>query len=108
MHFIQLHVPTALGIYNFVKKKKVTYLDFYIPIIKELTANCKLPNPKNLMPRLSGRHFIEFVTSEKSPNPTKRCQVSYLHRMKKQTSTNVRPGLCVVLCFEMYHTELNY
>ena len=82
MHLIQVRVLDALEIYNYMKKKKVTYLDFYIPITKELIANCKLPNHKNLMPRLSSRYFIEFVTTEKSPNPTKRCQVCYLLYME--------------------------
>ena len=71
MHLIQVRVLDTLGIYNFMKKKESNLFRFFLFYHKKnslLIVNYQ--TPKNLMPRLSGRHFIEFITLEKSPNAT--------------------------------------
>ena len=66
--------------------------------------------------RLSERHFLKNIPAgegQKRQKPTRQCFVCSQLRGSKTKRTSYwcedcRKPLCVLLCFEIFHTELNY
>ena len=108
---------------------KVTYLSFlYDAIILMITATPDVPQhlinePGTDLPdRLTGRHFpFQKMPQEgsKDPRPTKKCRVCYTKGIKTKKGGPVKTayvcrfcpsnsGLHPDLCFELYHTVLDY
>lgn len=61
---------------------------------------------------LTERHFLKLIpASEKKIHPTKRCIVCHKHKQRKESRYicgQCNESLCVVPCFELYHTLKNY
>ncbi len=64
--------------------------------------------------RLSGQHFMDVIKATASRmNPMKKCVVCRKIGTRKETRYQCktcmsRPGLCVVPCFEVFHTETDF
>ena len=64
--------------------------------------------------RLSGQHFMDIIPATASKtNPATKCVVCVKHGKRKESRYKCKtciskPGLCVVPCFEIYHTEQNF
>ena len=62
--------------------------------------------------RLTERHFLMVIPpTEGKENPTKRCTVCLKHKTRHETRYQCRQcnvPLCVVPCFEVYHTQKHF
>lgn len=64
--------------------------------------------------RLSGQHFMDVIPATASRMiPMKKCVVYRKRVTRKETRYQCktcmsRPGLCVVPCFEVFHTETDF
>lgn len=121
-HLFDLAVLNASILYRELTKKDYPVKEFQINLIKQLLRTYHTPEQRNRagrrpedadsLLRLSARHFPTFLSAtESKPNPTKRCIVCVKNKKRKETRYVCEPcnvSLCVVPCFEIYHTKKNY
>lgn len=106
---------------------KVNHLQFRIKLVERILEEHHKPGliPRKGRPshdavplRLTGRHFPKLIpANELKKRPSKRCKVCCSHsvsgqkKARKETRyfcSDCNVPLCVVPCFEMYHTKANY
>ncbi|KAG8239925.1 hypothetical protein J437_LFUL019516 [Ladona fulva] len=95
---------------------------FHISLIREMVERFAGPkgrgggrkSEEDVPLRLSGRHFPKLVTSDacKSGLPCKACVVCKNKKKRRETRYMCDEcggvGLCIVPCFEIFHTQKNY
>lgn len=97
--------------------QKHSFLDFRLNLVRQLleitggTTSAK-PLPQNEIPfRLTERHFIaKCIRTGSDKSSYRRCQVCAKEKKEKRTSyccPKCEVALCVVPCFEIYHTKRN-
>lgn len=124
-HLLELAVWNTYILYKNAGNKK-TPLNFRMELIELMVAHYKEPSVNHkgrpstsaTPVRLSGRHFFEHVpATKKKMHPTRHCAVC--SRKKDERGKKIRResryqckqcdvGLCVVPCFEEYHTKLDF
>ncbi|PSN50037.1 hypothetical protein C0J52_03287 [Blattella germanica] len=118
-------VVNAMIIYNKNNQQRgIDHLAFMVNLVEGLLlrfsdeeqASRRVQSRKhssdNTIPRLCERHFISRIPpSGKKARPQRRCVVCTKNKRKKDTvywCRNCDVGLCLEVCFEDYHTKLNY
>lgn len=123
--FFHLLDMAVLNSYQMFKTTTTSYISiekFHLQLVKEVINKYRTPLSRtgggrpiaedNNELRLSERHFPSSVpATEKKMKPTKRCVVCSKHKRRAESrfmcsSCNV--ALCVVPCFETYHTKKNF
>ena len=131
-HFRHLLNQAVLNSYILFSKEisnaKTTHLEFRIQLIEKLLEVYHHPHqiprrgrPSSLQTnplRLTGRHFLKLVPANEGKDaPTRRCKVCCSHvdqngkKIRKETRyycSDCDVALCVVPCFESYHTKTNF
>ncbi|KFM73599.1 PiggyBac transposable element-derived protein 4, partial [Stegodyphus mimosarum] len=115
-HLLDLSILNARALHKVLTGKNFTIAKFELTLIREMLDKYKERNrseEKTLLPRLVERHFLSLYVSERSKkkNPVTRCIVCSKHNNRRETRYwcfKCRVGLCVVPCFEMYHTREDY
>ncbi|XP_078045556.1 piggyBac transposable element-derived protein 4 isoform X2 [Augochlora pura] len=115
-HLLDVSVWNAYCLYKFNTKKNISMSDYHLALITELLKQYSEPREYNTgtssvnVMRFKERHFPALYNSDKTKrkNPMRRCIVC--SKDKKRSSTRYyckqcKVGLCVVPCFEMYHTK---
>ena len=115
-HLIDVVCLNAFIIYK-KKGESISRLDFLLTLAKSLssmggmvepvTRGCPSKSPKPS--RLLGRCFPDMVPGT-SKKPTRRCVVCWANGKTKESSYwcfNCEKALCVVPCFQVYHTDKN-
>ena len=119
-----MHILNAIAYNSFILKQKIdtsneTHLDFRKKLILSLVENhcINYSTPKKGRPviidsvRLSERHFVKNVPSTaERPNRTRRCKVCSTNGVRCESRyecSDCDDGLCVVTCFEIFHTKKN-
>lgn len=121
-HLFDLAVLNASILYNQLTLKQNPVGEFQINLIKQLLQTYHTPQQRNQsgrrpkgansLLRLSARHFPALLPATAAkPNPTKRCIVCKKKQKRKESRYICEPcnvSLCVVPCFEVFHTRKNY
>ncbi len=122
-HMLDLVVLNSYLLYKMETGKRPELVDFRLQLIREILQSYHIPKPTIGRPvhgykptRLTARHFPSLVpqTTERK-TPQKQCVVC-VHtnrRPKKRTDSRYMckdgdVGLCVVGCFEEFHTLMNF
>ncbi|XP_035214639.1 piggyBac transposable element-derived protein 4-like [Stegodyphus dumicola] len=118
LHLLDLSILNARALHKVLTGKNFTIAKFELTLIREMLDKYKEQNKSveektSLLPRLVERHFLSLYVSERSKkkNPVTRCIVCSKHNNRRETRYwcfKCRVGLCVVPCFEMYHTREDY
>ena len=120
-HLLDISIYNAFVLYQKDGGKK-HHLDFRLTLVEAYhseSKTTKLGRPKKPGPlRLTERHFPDYIPpTEKKAAPTRCCAVCCNQRdskgKKRRKETRYycqkcNVGLCVVPCFKIYHTELNF
>ena len=118
-------MPNAIAYNCFILKQKVsssnsiTHLEFRKKLILSLVEmhHQGYATPKRGRPvivdvaRLNERHFVKSVPStEGRANRSRKCKVCALNGVRRDSRyqcSDCDVGLCVVPCFEIFHTRKN-
>ncbi|CAF3360073.1 unnamed protein product [Rotaria sp. Silwood2] len=122
-HMLDLLVFNTYLLYKMKAGERPQSVDFHLQLIHEILQTYHTPKPTigrsvhGCKPtRLTGRHFPTLVpqTTERK-NPQRKCFVCANTNRKPRTRTDSRymckdcdVGLCVVNCFEEFHTLVNF
>lgn len=118
-HLLDLSVWNSYCLYKFKTKKVLPMSEFHLALITELlqtyprsTETVSFIRSEGSL-RLIERHFPIFYTSDKASrkNPMRRCVVcTQLNKRccSRYCCKQCNVGLCIVPCFEMYHTQLSF
>ena len=120
-HLLNVSVLNAYILYQQQQVKKCTHEQFQIELARQLLVKyggqtpASLSSPQSsLLPtssRLTGRHFPERTPDANNGRPTQsQCRVCCWRKGRKRVTTTYRckqcqVPLCVVPCFELYHTH---
>lgn len=122
-HFLDMSVLNSCVIYKINSGNNIPLLQYTLTLVKEIVAKYQIETPRastsgtqennNLPFRLTERHFISmYPTNEKSRKPhPKRCIVCSKRGIRKETRymcKNCDVPLCVLPCFEKYHTKKTF
>ena len=114
-HLIEEAVQNGYILYKQQPGNKLRHHEYLREVVQALLqeADAEKAETLDIQHRLVGKHFLEHVpaTTNKA-KPTKRCVVCAPgkrseSRYQCQTCQN-HPGLCVVPCFQLYHTKAHY
>lgn len=111
--FLDSTILNANILYNESNQVKMPLLDFRLNLVEQIiekyqvSVEAKESRSAETPLRLSGKHFPKLVESA-AKKIRRRCFVC--SRKKKRTETRFeckicKVGLCVVPCFEIYHSE---
>jgi hypothetical protein len=113
IHYIELALLNAFVLMK-ESDPKCRLLRFRLDIIRSLLngVQVRINQAIQVPNRLEGRHFpAEIPPTEGKQRPTRKCLVCAAQKHRKETryicKTCIKP-LCVVPCFETYHTHENY
>ena len=115
-HLLDISIWNAYCLYKFNTKKNISMSDYYLALITELlkqyseSRKYNSDTPSAYLMRFKERHFPALYSSDKTKrqNPMRRCIVCSMDNKRRSTRYYCKQcnvGLCVVPCFEMYHTE---
>ena len=126
----RLMMQMTLNVHKVFQKttgSTMTFQEFVHDVIVNLvTARPYVPVrecvPDDTFQRLTGRHFASVKTAPpdvKNQRPCKRCRVCYARGIRTKAGRDVKtvyickdcpsePGLHPGLCFEVYHTKIDY
>lgn len=122
-HLTDLCVLNAKTIFEMHKKEKIPQAKFHLEIIRQLLEKFHSPTSKTQMPRTPTQdspfrlqnkegHYPGFLgATEKKEIPQRRCVVCAAHSQRKMTRIRCKKcevALCMVPCFEKYHTLKKY
>ncbi|KAJ8928125.1 hypothetical protein NQ314_019351 [Rhamnusium bicolor] len=121
-HLLDLSILNAHVIYKMKTGENIPLLQFQIKLIKEIVEKYqkfrpRASNSKNIGQdapmRLVARHFPSHVEKNEKKNKlmAKRCVVCRKHKIRKETTykcTQCNVPLCILKCFEKYHTQKKY
>lgn len=119
-HLVDIYIYNSHILYDIQKKKNTSLADFQLELIGEIfekhnnlnksitIGRAHVSNPL----RLTGRHFINKIpTEEGNKQKVRRCAVCSKNKVRKETSyycKDCNAPLCVIPCFEIYHSKRNY
>ena len=108
-HIIHQKKEGKLDAFSFRKKLVEQIVENYgVEIESAIERRGGRPSIEGNPFRLSERHFLRAIpASDKKQYPTKRCIVCYKHKQRKESRYicgQCNQPLCVVPCFERYHT----
>ncbi|CAF1017113.1 unnamed protein product [Rotaria sp. Silwood1] len=122
-YMLDLSVYNSYLLYKINTKKKRKFVDYRLQLIREILQTYSVPKPTigrpaltNLPTRLTGRHFPSLIpqTTNKE-NPQRKCVVCAHTDRRPRRRTDSRyicedcdVALCVVGCFEEFHTLLHF
>ncbi|CAF3240747.1 unnamed protein product [Rotaria sp. Silwood2] len=122
-HLLDISVFNSYLLYKMKTRKKLQFIDFRLQLIREILQVYSTPKPttgRHMLgsnpTRLTARHFPSLVpqTTDRQ-NPQKICVVcAHASRRPKQRTDSrymckdCNVGLCVIGCFEEYHTLLHF
>lgn len=118
-HLLDLSVWNSYCLYKFKTKKILPMSEFHLALIAELLQTyprsmetVSFVTSESLL-RLTERHFPTLHKSDKAnrKNPMRRCAVCSKRdkrRCSRYCCKQCNVGLCIVPCFEMYHTQLYF
>lgn len=123
-HMILMCLTNACIMYNQVKPKKLSVVDFMKQIASDLAVfeedPCENPTRSGVsLSRLTGRHFLEKIpVPEGRKKKQLKCRVC-AERGKSKTGTVTRKdttwrcsvcklAMCIEPCFALYHSKKNY
>lgn len=115
-HLLDLSVWNSYCLYKFKTKKVLSMSEFHLALITELlqsyprSVGTVSPLRSESLLRLTERHFPTLHKSDKAnrKNPMRRCVVCAKldkRRCSRYCCKQCNVGLCIVPCFEMYHTQ---
>lgn len=116
-HLFDLSVVNAYILYH-ENGGKLTHEQFRVELARQLISSVELPStasPTALSPtsRLTDRHFMEKIPLTSTGRKVQsQCHVCCWKKGRKRVTTTYRckqcnVPLCVVPCFELYHTHTN-
>lgn len=118
-HLLDLSVWNSYCLYKFKTKKVLPMSKFHLALITELLQTyprsmetASSVRSESLL-RLTERHFPTLYKSDKAnrKNPLRRCVVCAKldkRRCSRYCCKQCNVGLCIVPCFEIYHTQLYF
>lgn len=122
-HILDMSLINSHSLYQNNSGKTLSLADYQLKVIRQLLQKYhtdRTPRrPSSLSSdsplRLTGRHFPSYVPpTKKKTNPTRHCHVcSNTNRREKKRKESrymckkCNVGLCVVPCFEEYHSLIN-
>jgi len=116
------YLLNVVGLNAFIIYKKkggsISRLDFLLTLAESLSsmggvvepATRSHPSKSPKPPRLLVRCFPDMVPGTSKKKPTRRCVVCWANGKRKESSywcSNCEKALCVVPCFQVYHTDKN-
>ncbi|CAK9809268.1 PiggyBac transposable element-derived protein 4 [Anthophora quadrimaculata] len=115
-HLLDISIWNAYCLYKFNTKKNISMSDYRLALITELlkkyseSREYNSGTPSAYLMRFKERHFPALYSSDKTKrqNPMRRCIVCSMDNKRRSTRYYCKKcnvSLCVVPCFEMYHTE---
>lgn len=121
-HLFDLAVLNSSILHKHLTKGKQSVGEFQNNLIKQILAAYHTPQQRNQCGRrpetanselrLTARHFPTFLpATESKSNPTRRCIVCTKKQKRKESRYICEPcnvSLCVIPCFQDYHTKKNY
>ncbi|KAJ8926360.1 hypothetical protein NQ314_021280 [Rhamnusium bicolor] len=119
MHMVTIN---CLALYNYIHDSKSSVADFQLELTRKIFekyADAEAPTtlPRHSQcehpPRLLAKHFIRRVPkpTPNSRQPVRRCVVCAKNKKRSETTYQCdicNVGLCVLPCFETYHTKKLY
>jgi len=118
-HLFDICVYNARILHKDVTGQNLSFAQFQLQLIKEIISECSERRKKagggrlsieNIL-RLSERHFPSICQSEIASNSQRNCVVCKKAGIRKRSHyqcSKCNIGLCVVPCFERYHTLQDY
>lgn len=118
-HLLDLTVLNSNVLYDITSGKNVPIADFQLQLVKDIIAKHQKIKPRASTSRKSDdghsplrlieRHFpaMYLVPEENKRPPSKRCVVCAKQKIRKETRyTCIKCDvpLCIIPCFEKYHT----
>lgn len=117
-HLLDLSILNSCSLYKTKTKEKINLADFHLKLTTELLGKFHQPRVRRKTTsvesplRLTERHFPRKVpASEKKKNAARKCVVCSKKKLRKESvyeCEKCNVGLCVVPCFEIFHTQKNY
>jgi hypothetical protein len=122
-HLLNQAVLNSYILFKKVNGNKLTHLQFRIQLCEriietyhntELTPQKGRPSINEVNPlRLTERHFPSFVPeNQQKKTPTRRCKVCCskqgIRKESRYMCRNCDVALCIVPCFEIYHTKKHF
>ncbi|XP_068115852.1 piggyBac transposable element-derived protein 4-like [Hyperolius riggenbachi] len=119
MYLFQIAMHNSFVVYK-KSGNKASYLKFQRAVIASLiyesgyTSQRTGQQDSEEVMRLCDKHFIApLPPNPGKQNPQKRCRVCARHQIRRDSryycpTCPSRPGLCLIGCFEAYHSVLNY
>lgn len=115
-HLLDISIWNAYCLYKFNTKKNISMSEYHLALITELlkqyseSREYNSGTPSAYLMRFKERHFPALYNSDKTKreNPVRRCIVCSKDNKRRSTRYYCKQcnvGLCVVPCFEMYHTK---
>jgi hypothetical protein len=120
-HLLDLSIYNSYVIYKNTTKKKISFPEFHLKLIKGIlkhygtrnTTQYNRNSSEELLVRLIERHFPSFCIQKEGTKSVarRRCVVCLKHDTRTDTRYECQKcdvGLCIVPCFELYHTKRQF
>lgn len=119
-HLLDVSIWNAFCLFKMKKNEKYSMREFHLRLLKEIIKKYKKldqnsSNRNNSTAdhplRLTEPHFPSYCKTVKTKKTLRNCVVCAKNdkrRRSRYQCENCDAGLCVVPCFKIYHTQINY